>query len=119
MKKILSSFTMIAISFFAASSGIAGDQDFTLVNETGVEIYSVYITPHSSNDWEDDILDVDTLPDGQSVHITFSRKERAKYWDLRIEDADGHPLEWDKLNLLEISTVTLYYKKGRVWADTE
>jgi hypothetical protein len=119
MKKIFSAFAMIAISFFAASLGIAGDQDFALVNETGLEIYSVYVTPHSADDWGDDVLDVDTLPDGESVHIKFSRRERAKYWDLRIEDENGNQLDWEKLNLLEISTVTLYYKKGRVWADTE
>lgn len=97
----------------------AGDQDFTLVNETGIEIHAVYISPHSSDDWEEDVLGKDTLPDGESVDIAFSRKEKAKVWDLRVEDKDGDSYEWEKLNLLEISKVTLHYKKGKAWADLD
>ncbi len=90
-----------------------GRQDFLLVNRTGVEIYALYVTPHSANDWGDDILGVDTLAADDEVHITFSRKEKAKYWDIRIEDEDGNSIEWESLNLLEISKVTLYYKNRK------
>lgn len=96
-----------------------GKQDFTLVNATGVEIHRVYVSPHSTNDWEEDILGQETLPDGDSVLITFDRNERAAKWDLRIEDKQGNAIEWENLNLLEISKVTLHYKNGRAWADVE
>ncbi len=101
------------------SSTTAAAQDFTLVNKTGVEIDKVYITPHDSDDWEDDILGRDTLPDGETVDIKFSRKETAKMWDLRVEDKQGNAIEWDNLNLLEINKVTLYYKGGKATAETE
>lgn len=100
-------------------AAMAGDQDFTLVNKTGVEVYSVFISPHDSDDWGDDVMDQDTLADGETVDITFSRKEKADLWDLRIEDKDGNSIEWDSLDLLEISQVTLHYKKGKTWADVE
>jgi hypothetical protein len=93
-----------------------GDQDFMLVNNTGVEIYALYVTPHSANEWGEDILGVDTLAAADDVTIHFSWKEKAKYWDLRVEDEKGAYIEWDKLNLLEISTVTLYYKNGKATA---
>lgn len=93
-----------------------GAQDFLLVNKTGVEINALYITPHNSKDWGEDILGVDTLLDGKNVEINFSPRETAKLWDLRIEDEDGNYLEWDSLNLLKISTVTLYYKNGKTTA---
>ncbi len=98
-----------------------GKQDFTLVNATGVEIDKVFISPHSSNDWEEDILGQDTLPDGQSVDIKFHRNEKAAMWDLRIEDKQGNAIEWENLNLLEISKVTLHYDKstGKATAQTE
>lgn len=98
-----------------------GKQDFTLHNETGVEIFSLYVSPHKSDDWEEDVLGVDTLPSGESVHINFSREENAKLWDLRIEDKDHNFIEWESLNLLEISDVTLHYnaKTGRAWADVK
>lgn len=96
---------------------IRGDQDFTLVNRTGVEIYAVYVSPHNEDSWGEDVLGRDTLPNGDSVDITFSRKETAKYWDIRIEDKDENYIEWDRFNLLEISTIKLFYKNGRATAE--
>lgn len=103
----------------SGSAQQGGKQDFTLVNQTGVEIDKVFIGPHSSDDWGDDILGQDTLPSGQSVDIVFSRSEKAAMWDLRIEDKQGNSIEWENLNLLEISKVTLFYKDGKGTAQTE
>ncbi len=93
-----------------------GAQDFTLVNSTGVEIYSLYVTPNRVNDWGDDILGIDTLPAGDSVLINFAPNAKYKYWDIRVEDEDGNYIEWDKFNLLAISEITLYYKNGKATA---
>ena len=96
-----------------------GDLDFTLVNSTGVEINALYVTPHNANEWGEDILGADTLLNNETLDISFSRKERAKLWDLRVEDEDGAFIEWDSLNLLEISKVTLFYKNGKATAIVE
>lgn len=96
-----------------------GKQDFTLVNKTGVEIDKLFISPHDSNDWQEDILGQDTLPDGQSVDIKFHRNEKSAMWDLRIEDSKGNSIEWENLNLLEINKVTLFYKDGKGTAQVE
>jgi hypothetical protein len=103
----------------SSTSEQAGAQDFTLDNETGVEIHKVYVSPHDANDWQEDILGKDTLPSGQSVDIKFSPKEQAAMWDLRVEDSQGNAIEWENLNLLKISKVTLHYKDGKATADTE
>ena len=103
----------------SASSDQSAAQDFTLVNETGVEIHKVYISPHDSNDWEEDILGRDTLPAGQNVDIKFHRNEKAALWDLRVEDSQGNAIEWENLNLLQISKLTLHYKDGKATADME
>lgn len=94
-------------------------QDFTLVNQTGVEIDKLYIGPHESDEWGEDILGQDTLPSGQSVEIKFSRTEKAAMWDLKIEDKQGNSIEWENLNLLEINKVTLFYKDGKGTAQVE
>lgn len=113
-------FGVFCLSSGAVSSVNAqGRQDFTLVNKTGVEIYALYVTPHSANDWGDDVLGVDTLAANDEVDITFSPKERAKWWDIRVEDSEGNFIEWDKLNLIEISKVTLFYKNGKATAIVE
>jgi hypothetical protein len=105
----------------AVTASAQGDQDFTVVNATGVEIHELYVSPHSADDWQEDILGRDTLASGEFVDIVFSRKEKTKLWDLRIVDGEGTAIEWPNLNLLEISKVTLHYNKktGKVWADIE
>lgn len=109
-----------ALTLLLAPAAFAqGKQDFTLVNKTGVEISEVYVSPHSTDDWEEDVLGQDTLANNDSVDITFSRKEKAKLWDLKVVDSKGNSIEWESLNLLEISKVTLHYKNGKAWADLE
>ena len=123
MKKITRNLLMLTLTvgmlyFSAAVTEVSAQaaQDFMLVNKTGVEINALYVTPHNADDWGEDILGVGTLAADDSVDISFSRKEKAKLWDLRVEDADGEFIEWESLNLLTISKVTLYYKNGKATA---
>jgi hypothetical protein len=101
------------------TASTAADQDFTLANETGVVIDKVFISPHDSDDWEEDVLGTGTLASGASVDIKFHRAEKAPLWDLRIEDSKANSIEWESLNLLEISKITLNYKDGKATAQTE
>jgi len=90
----------------------AGEQDFTLVNRTGVEIYELYIRPAATDDWQEDVLSVDTLPDGQEIEISFDLEEEADYWSIRVVDGDGDAIEWPEVDLTEISTVILSFEDG-------
>ena len=96
-----------------------GKQDFLLHNETGVEIHSLYVSPHDQDEWGEDILGRDTLADGQSVEITFSPKEKAANWDLKVTDQSGNSIEWENLDLTEISEVTLHYSNGKGTAEVK
>jgi hypothetical protein len=120
LRRITALVATCALSLLVISVAFAqGKQDFTLVNSTDVEIHKLFVSPHSTDNWEEDVLGRDTLPSGESVEITFSPKEKAAKWDLKVEDKDGNSIEWENLNLLEISKVTLHYKDGRAWADVE
>src|SRR5215213_5597937 len=63
---------VLVLSMMLMPAGRAqGKQDFTLVNQTGVSINELYVSPHTTNEWEEDILGQDTLANGDSVDITF------------------------------------------------
>lgn len=109
----------IAGAFLMSPVVWAGEQDFTLVNHTGVEIHKLYTSPHSSDEWEEDVLGKDTLDDGESIDITFPKREKAAHWDLRVEDENGNAINFENLNLKEISEVVLHYKNGKAWADVK
>ena len=113
--------TLGVITVFLAATAFArvGKQDFILHNGTGVEIHELYVSPHDSDDWEDDVLGKDTLPDGESLKITFDDHEKAVKWDLKIVDGKGTSIEWENLDLTKIAEVTLHYKGGKAWADVK
>lgn len=110
---------VIAIFVTATAFARAGKQDFVLHNQTGVEIHSLYVSPHSTDDWEEDILGKDTLAAGDSLKITFDDRDKHVHWDLKVTDKEGNSLEWYDLNLIEIDEVTLHWdaKAGKGWAD--
>jgi hypothetical protein len=125
MKKIISrssvliALSVIAVCFAAAGFARGGKQDFVLHNETGVEIHELYISPHSSNEWGDDVLGKKTLPSGESVKVTFDDQEKNVKWDLKVGDGNKHSIEWENLDLSKISEVTLHYKESKAWADVK
>ena len=117
MKKL---FTICAAAMFLlANTGYAADQDFTVVNNTGVEIHALYVSPADKNNWGEDILGQDTLAAGGSADIEFDAEEEAEKWDLRIEDKEGTSIEWTDLDLTEIAKVTLNFADGKPTAKVE
>ena len=112
---------LATVAMFVTASALArtGKQDFILHNQTGVEINSLYVSPHSADDWEEDILGKDTLATGESLKITFDDRDKHVHWDLKVTDKDGNSLEWYDLNLIETEEVTLHWdaKAGKGWAD--
>lgn len=112
---------MVFATLLTAQTSLArtGTQDFTLVNKTGYVISEVYVSPHTSNDWEEDVLGRDVLGNNESVLITFSDRDSRRNWDLKIVDEEGDTLEWTNLKLNEISKLTLYWRDGKGYADIE
>lgn len=102
-----------------STAATEGKQDFTLHNQTGVEIHNLHVSPHDTDDWGPDILGRDTLPDGETVEITFDPKEKAALWDLKVADSKGNSIEWENLDLMEISDVTLHYEGGKATAEVK
>jgi hypothetical protein len=102
-----------------AETATEGAQDFTLVNKTGLVIDKVFISPHDSNDWEEDVLGQDQLADDATVDIKFQRNEKAALWDIKVEDTKGNAVMWTSLNLLTISKVTIRNEGGKATAEVE
>ena len=118
MKKlVLAAFAAAALATPAA----AGTQDFTVLNNTGYPIEEVYVSASAKDEWEEDVLGRDTLPEGERTKIRFSSDEEACLWDLKVVYSDEETAEWQGINLCEVSVVALSYdrKSGRTWAETE
>ena len=97
----------------------AKKHEFTLKNQTGVEIHQLFLSPHSSDDWEEDVLGRETLADGDAVKIDFNDRDKQAMWDLKIVDGKGASITWEKLDLTKIAEVTIHYKEGKAWAEVK
>lgn len=119
-KRSLLALTFAGAALFAAAAS-AENLDFTLENKTGYPINEVYVSSAATNDWEEDVLGRDQLADDDGVEIQFDRGSKGCNWDLKVTYEDGESAVWERLNLCEISSVTLRYdrNKGRTWAETK
>jgi len=116
MKKIAGFFILLLLTAVVA---FAGDQDFTLVNDTGLTIDQLYISPTKADNWEEDILGVDVLKHGEEVHITFSRDEKTRHWDIMIVDEEGDKIYWRDIDLIQAEKITLSYEDEKPTAEIQ
>jgi hypothetical protein len=113
---------LVAWGMLLAAPAVAqGPLDFTLVNRTGYTINEVYVSPVSSNDWEEDVMGRDQLEQGQRVTIQFPKRVKTCMWDLKVVYEDEDEAEWEDFNLCSTSTIVLRYdrKKDQTWAEYE
>lgn len=110
---------VLALVLCPAAAMAAGDQDFTLVNGTGIVIDKVFVSPHDQDKWGDDVLGRDVLGDNEACEIKFHRDEEAADWDLKIVDREGNQIEWEGLHLPTIHKVTLKYEDKKATAEIE
>jgi hypothetical protein len=113
---ILAGFLILAagLGLFAAQNKVL---DFKLVNKTGTEIYKIFISPADVDEWQEDVLDLDTLEDGATVEVKFNVAENAKIWDLKIEDEDETAIIWEDLDLSQVNVLTLKIVNGKPVAE--
>lgn len=113
MMFVPTAFAQRTLNFTAPPS--QSKQDFELHNATGLEIAEVYISETGNEEWEEDVLGQDTLATGESVNIGFGG-QKANVWDMKVVFSNGKSNFWRKLNLAEITDVTISFKNGKPWA---
>ncbi|UZK66388.1 argininosuccinate lyase [Sphingomonas sp. M1-B02] len=107
-------FAACALLFVAASPALAADETLKVSNRTGYTINEIYIAPHSSDNWEEDVMGEDALVTNTSVDIDFSKSEDTCKWDLKAVYDDKTTAVWTNIDLCKISSITLFYN-----ADTD
>ncbi|MBP0491551.1 hypothetical protein [Roseomonas indoligenes] len=111
----------LALASLAAPAAAQSRLDFSLVNRTGYEINEVYVSSSASSNWGSDVLGQGTLVNGNNADIRFSPGARGCQWDIKVVYTDGDETEWSKVNLCNISRITLFWNRqaGTTRAVTE
>lgn len=87
------------------SSSDSTNQNFVMRNNTGQTIMRVFVSPVTSNNWEEDVLGRDVLPDRQTLRINFNRSEGECNWDIKVDLEDGTSREQRNVNLCRVGEV--------------
>ena len=104
--KLLTAFALCATF---ATGAFASDADFKMVNKTGYQIDSVYISPAAASAWGSDVMGQDALADGAAVSITFPHGGSACKFDVKVKYKDGDTAEWGNVDLCQYETITLFW----------
>ena len=95
----------LVLLFATATSVAADERDFTLHNDSSLDIDYVYVSPSASNFWGDDILGEDVLPSGEQVDITFDDPRTTCVWDIKAVAHDGSEGYIYNVDLCSVSDV--------------
>lgn len=79
----------------------------TVLNNLGYDISELYISPSYAEDWQENILESSSLPDGYTVDIAFPEGENPRYWDLLVIGKDSAEFVWKSFDFKTISTIEL------------
>lgn len=87
----------------------------TIVNQTGGDIWELYSTSVSSDDWGEDILGYDMIMEnGDSIVVDYYLTEDDTVWDFLAVDEQENELEYYDVNLMDGGEdgATLILEKG-------
>ena len=85
----------------------AASQDFSLINRTGSQIDSVYVTETGRRDWGNDVMGRGSLKNGERASVTFDRGTMACRWDLRVRYHDATEMVWTAVDLCTAKRLAL------------
>jgi hypothetical protein len=100
---------MLGLGFVGVVPAQASDADFKLINKTGYQIDSVFVSSARSDSWGRDIMGRDAVPDGSSVNITFPHGGKACKFDIRVVYNDGDKADFTNVDLCEYEVISLYW----------
>jgi hypothetical protein len=87
-------------------SAQAQDITFTLNNYSGLDLIEFYAAPASDEDWGDDLLGADILPDGNTGVVLIADESEECIYDLYFVMSDGGEYE-DQVDICELRSYTL------------
>ncbi|RYD57238.1 MAG: argininosuccinate lyase [Sphingomonadales bacterium] len=108
MRKLM--MAVAAAAMLLPGAALADQRNFVLTNGTSRTISELYISPTNVNEWEEDVLGVDTLEEMDKTTIRFVDDLDECVYDLKIVHDDGDTAIWTGINLCENSFVVVQYQ---------
>ena len=109
MKKILFLLVVIAgISMFSAQNSSAQALTYEVINNTGVTLVDVFVTPSETSNWGNDILPESLFENGMKINVTIPADYGTTcMFDMKITDAAGGHITFTGIDACKLVTLQL------------
>jgi hypothetical protein len=95
-----------AACILLATPSLAKDRRVDIVNASGYTITNFFASTVDQDSWEEDMLDNDTLKNGETLEADIDDGTNACLYDFKAVFSDGTVLVRRKINVCEIGTFT-------------
>lgn len=96
----------IAAISMLASPALAANRKVDVINKTGSTMTSFFASSTGTDNWEEDMLDNDTLTNGETLEADIDDGTDACIYDFKAVFSDGSSVTKQKVNVCEISKFT-------------
>ena len=109
MKKLLFAASFFAVFIlFSTSNTSAQALYFFVVNNTGVTLNNIYVTPAETNSWGSDILPNDLFENSTSVRVDIPADYGTTCkFDMKITDLEGNAVIFTGMDACKLHTLTI------------
>lgn len=101
MPRLLKS-AAVACSLVIATGAHAEDLEFLLINDSSADVEAFYVSPASSNDWDDNLLVGGYLAPGYEIGVLIGDGLSTCVYDIRAEFSDASYAEDFQLDLCDL-----------------
>ena len=100
---------LAACCLFAAATitaASAADRHVDIINKTGLAITEFYASNTGTDDWEEDILGLDVLENGETVNVNIDDGTGKCRFDFKAVFQNGQELVRKNINVCEVGSFT-------------
>ena len=109
MKKFVFLLAIIAgLSFFGAKDSSAQALTYDVINNTGVDLVDVFVTPAETQNWGNDILPGALFTNGSTISVTIPADYGTTcMFDMKITDAVGGHITFTGIDACKLITLKI------------
>jgi len=109
MKKLLFLIVLAAgFSFFSPKNSSAQALTFDVINNTGVDLVDIFVTPAEQTNWGNDILPNDLFSNGSTVTVNIPADYgQTCMFDMKITDGAGGHVTFTGIDACKLITLQI------------
>jgi len=114
MKILLMTAMLTLASGLTPTAAPAVQDDYGVINKTGMILTHLYLSPTSEDSWGEDILEQDVLANGEECGIEFDKDDEECIWDIKVVDSKERQWTVMKVDLCKYTKITFTMQNGKM-----